>query len=565
MPKVSVIIPVYNIQDEVGGMLRAITEQTFADFEVIVIDDGSTDNTHKEVEKYAVTDKRFKVIYQENSGVSAARNRGLKKAEGDYVVFFDGDDCVPPNALESMYKAVSCGSDMAVGIMEVIDDGISSVNKASKNLSMKVHIDRRDMNFIKTWSQCNKIYRRSFLMENDIYFKDVKVAEDGHFLYQALSKAKHISGCGDAVVYKYIRRPFWGRDVSASKNVDSSFLADRMEVYDDILKICENMFDNSNEQYEYEQGLIKRFIEGGIIQAFYRRIWRCSNDIQEELAVKLKSYAEKTNEKVFTEICEKNWDIPVVDIVDRKVIDFKKKISKKPTVSFIIAPDLISEDVDFIITGIVNQEFPNFEILVTDNSFLSIAENLKKLENIRAVAVNGSEKKDLLRNALGEYVLFVDIKVLFSIHALKKMASELRENGKIDFVSVYMFGFSENLTDGRKIYKKNLKYSDAVFGYTDRKNKINYLDNVFSNKLFRKSSIENFILSGNDAEDVREMYDSMAFKKFRSVWSIVYVSDDLLLKRTNGSVKRSWINLNLFINRLLKPFSGKGIRKLIKG
>ena len=61
------------------------------------------------------------------------------------------------------------------------------------------------------------------------------------------------------------------------------------------------------------------------------------------------------------------------------------------------------------------------------------------------------------------------------------------------------------------------------------------------------------------------MYDSVAFKKFRSVWSIVDVSDDLLLKRTNGSVKRSWINLNLFINRLLKPFSGKGIRKLIKG
>ena len=173
MPKVSVIMPVYNVQDEVGGMLQSITEQTFTDFEVIVIDDGSTDNTHKEVEKYAGTDKRFEVIYQRNNGVSAARNRGLKKAEGDYVVFFDGDDYVPPNALESMYNAVSCGSDMAVGIMEVIDDGISSVNKASKNLSMKVHIDRRDMNFIKTWSQCNKIYRRSFLMENDIYFKDV--------------------------------------------------------------------------------------------------------------------------------------------------------------------------------------------------------------------------------------------------------------------------------------------------------------------------------------------------------------------------------------------------------
>ena len=62
--------------------------------------------------------------------------------------------------------------------------------------------------------------------------------------------AKHISGCGDAVVYKYIRRPFWSRDISASKNVDSSFLADRMEVYEDILKICENMFDNSSEQYE---------------------------------------------------------------------------------------------------------------------------------------------------------------------------------------------------------------------------------------------------------------------------------------------------------------------------
>lgn len=565
MPKISVIIPVYNVQDEIGIMLQSIIEQTFTDFEVIIIDDGSTDNTHEKVERYAGIDKRFKIIYQKNCGVSIARNRGLKEAEGDYVVFFDGDDYIPQNALESMYNSVRCESDMSVGIMEVIDDGISSINKASKNLSVKGHIDKRDMNFIKTWSQCNKIYRRSFLMENDICFKNIKVAEDGHFLYQALSKAKHISGCGDVVVYKYIRRPFWSRDISASKNVDGDFLADRMTAYEDILKICKNMFDDSSEQYEYEQELIKRFIERGILQAFYRRIWRCSNDIQEELARKLKLYAKKTNEKVFNEICEKNWDIPVADIVDGRVTDFKRKILTEPMISFIIAPDLMPEDVGFIIAGIANQEFPDFEILVTNNSFFSVSEDLKKMENIRNVAVNGFEKKDLFRNALGEYVLFIDTKVLFSIHALKKMASELRENSKIDFVSVYMFGFSEDSTDRIKKYKKNLKYSDAVFGYTDRKNKINYLDNLFSNKLFRKSSIEKFAFSGNAAEDIKRIYDSMVFKKFRSIWSIVDVSDDLLLERTNGNVKKVWINFNLFINRLLKPLSGKGIRKFIKG
>lgn len=564
MPKISIIIPVYNIQDEIVCMLQSVKEQTFTDFEVIVVDDGSTDNTHEEVERYAAADNRFKVIYQRNSGVSSARNRGIEEAEGDYVVFFDGDDRVPKNALQLMYKAVRCGSDMAVGIMEVIDNGNYSINKASKALSEKAHIDRRDADFIKTWSQCNKIYRRSFLVENGIHFKDVKVAEDGHFLYQALSKANCISGCGNAVVYKYIRRPFWRGDVSASKNVDSSFLTDRLAVYEDILKICNNMFDDCSKRHEYEQELIRRFIDGGIIQAFYRRIWRCSSGIQEALARSLKLYAYKTDGKVLKEICEKNWDIPVRDIIDGKLIDFKKKISDNPTVSFIISPCLKEKDLDFVITGILNQEFPDFEILIEKSSYLSMAENLKKMENIRVITADEEKGKVMLQNASGEYVSFIDMKALFSIHALKKMVLELRENSRTDFISIYLSGFSGDLTDAGGKYRKNLNCSDAVFGYNDRKDKINYLDNIFSNKLFRKSSIEKFMFSGNDAEDMRRMYDSMTFKKIRSVWSIADVSDYLLLQRADGSVSKSWINLNLFVNRLLKPLSGKGIRKRIK-
>lgn len=103
MPKVSVIIPNYNNGMYIQECLESVRLQTLTDFECIIIDDGSTDNSVEIIKQFVRADHRFKLIRQKNAGVGAARNRGLDVARGDWIAYLDSDDCYLPIALESMY------------------------------------------------------------------------------------------------------------------------------------------------------------------------------------------------------------------------------------------------------------------------------------------------------------------------------------------------------------------------------------------------------------------------------------------------------------------------------
>ena len=105
-PKVSVIVPIYNVKQYLANSLDSIAEQKFDELEVLLIDDGSSDGSAEIAKAYAAKDRRYRYIRQENAGVSAARNRGIEEAKGDYLAFYDADDIVPEKALIAMYKAL---------------------------------------------------------------------------------------------------------------------------------------------------------------------------------------------------------------------------------------------------------------------------------------------------------------------------------------------------------------------------------------------------------------------------------------------------------------------------
>ena len=100
----SVVIPVYNIEGYLGKCLDSILAQTFPDYEVIVVNDGSTDRTPQVCDEYAAKDARIRIIHKENEGVSVARNTGIEVASGEYFLFFDGDDFMEPYTMEELYK-----------------------------------------------------------------------------------------------------------------------------------------------------------------------------------------------------------------------------------------------------------------------------------------------------------------------------------------------------------------------------------------------------------------------------------------------------------------------------
>ena len=115
-PKISIIIPIYNKSRYLNTVLEQIKNQSFKDFECILIDDGSNDGSAEICDSYSSADERFNVIHKVNGGVSAARNTGLDVARGNYITFIDADDEITENYLESLYApAVESRADMVVG------------------------------------------------------------------------------------------------------------------------------------------------------------------------------------------------------------------------------------------------------------------------------------------------------------------------------------------------------------------------------------------------------------------------------------------------------------------
>ena len=198
--KVSVIIPVYNVETYISKCISSVIEQNYKNIEIILIDDGSQDSSGKILDEYEKKDDRITVIHQKNKGVSAARNRGLELASGDYVVFVDGDDWVDSDYVSYFVELLQnheCEIGMNVNNYTAISNRsndntyIISSEKAMEWLYL-------DKIFVAVW---NKIYDMQFLKRNKIWF-----GEGMLFNIDCLQFADNVA-IGEKCVYHQISNP----------------------------------------------------------------------------------------------------------------------------------------------------------------------------------------------------------------------------------------------------------------------------------------------------------------------------------------------------------------------
>ena len=198
-PKLSVIIPVYNEENYIGECLESVLNQSFRDIEVICVDDGSTDSTVSILEEICSNDPRVTVIHQKNEYAGAARNRGLLRARGEYVHFMDGDDWLEKDAYEEWYSiAKDQDADVCIGFHRNHDMLTGKIenrgSSPSKNYICVTNIiDNARSLFNSAVVPWNKIYRRDFLMENDLKFEQIQCANDRSFYFKVISRAKSIA------------------------------------------------------------------------------------------------------------------------------------------------------------------------------------------------------------------------------------------------------------------------------------------------------------------------------------------------------------------------------------
>ena len=258
MVKVSVVLPVYNVEPYLRDCMDSIVNQTLTDTEIICVNDGSPDNSLEILKEYASRDDRITVIDQENGGHAVATNRGIEMATGDYLFLMDSDDVLDLRALELTYeKAIEKEVDFvlfkAINYDDENDKYYETEVYSMDKIAAVVGEDVFDYNDIKglmfeaivtPWS---KLFKRDFIMENNIRFPEGLIFEDNVFFYEALLKAKRIYFLKE---FLFIRRWY---PKSSTMNGDLRFLNSI-----DVANLTIDVFKENGEFENYSDYLYNK-------------------------------------------------------------------------------------------------------------------------------------------------------------------------------------------------------------------------------------------------------------------------------------------------------------------
>ena len=375
IPKVSIVIPVFNSENLLKDCLISVQNQTLIDIEIICIDDGSTDNSYNILEDFSENDDRFKVFHQENSGAGFSRNVALEKSNGEFILFLDSDDWIEKDTCEKLYnQATNLNSDLVLfdAVRHLPDNQSMDLihflrNGSNKDFSSLVFdyelVKDKVLNayFGVIWS---KFYKKSFILENNIKFPNHKLYNDVEFHVKSMLLARRISYF-PKIFYHYNRI---GQDSLQTLYVSSD---EAIVFYDVVCGVKEFLLENGFfEEFKSE------FIEF-TFKEFKRKLNEINDDFKPQYFEKIKLFLSSS-------------DISVQDL---------NKISFYYLVFYIHT--ILSENyIEFKImqdnyNG--NMSLDNFDIIPNSQKYL-IKDYLFILENNFAQLVNYSEELEYYLN-----------------------------------------------------------------------------------------------------------------------------------------------------------------------
>ena len=243
MPKVSVIVAIYNIEGYLDRCLNSLKEQTFKDFEVLCVDDGSKDGSGKIIDSYVEEDKRFRHLLKENGGLSDARNYGMQHMSGDYIVFIDGDDFVEKDLLETVYDRMA-SDDLDLCVYDYYQNFILTGNREVIHIPFnedKVYSLKNDKELLCFVSNCawNKMYRKELFLTNGILYPKGYIQEDLGTTPKILYLADRIG---------FVNRPLYIYIVDRPNNITT----ERSERIYLILDMCSSFIGFYKEKGAFE-------------------------------------------------------------------------------------------------------------------------------------------------------------------------------------------------------------------------------------------------------------------------------------------------------------------------
>ncbi len=503
-PVISIIIPAYNVEKYISTMLRCIQNQTFTHFEAIIVNDGSTDGTQKVIDGFCKTDSRFTSYYKENGGVSSARNLGIDKAVGQYLVFWDPDDEAPADSLENLYtSAQENDADMVIGISKntYLSDS-SNPNALSEIVAIK-DISKMDFRHVWSFTAANRLFKKSIIDKYNLRFdNNLALGEDGVFWLNYMSYCDKIVGCNKEV-YIYKRRFFMDKSSSLTQSPDR-YKEGYFDLYiTSLCKACEKLFENcrtaDGEYYKARlfQELYKRLIRNNIISDMYRQIWLLQPNDVSLMYEQFEKLKKQLYSLEYGSIIRAEKDLDIACGLKTKV-----QLASSPRITFVLTRNLCEADFNNVAEAIYRQRFPEFEILVdaelknaVDDKSLPASENLH--------FVSGNDAADVKNKALmlskADYIMFIDEPFFPDENTFKNFFAKIKKTENI--ISLYAKRF-----EGGKL--KELPALKKAFSCNDT-GLIKHLDILLSNKVFKVDYLKNrnFTFSGASYQDILNIYN----------------------------------------------------------
>lgn len=498
--KISVIVPAYNEEKYLSRALDSLLQQSFTDYEVIIVNDGSIDGTQEIMDQYSEEHSHIRGVYQDNQGVAAARNRGIMEARGEYLAFLDGDDEFYPHALERLHDtAQKFGADLVLGRMKITNTFEAELYTGPIKLSNMIQVDPLDRELLWTGSMCNKLFRRSIIAKNSLTVPPLKYDEDSAFIILFALKCEKIVGCPHNIV-KYQKRPFW-EGYSVTQAVNEEYIKDHLTAYQIIEEALDEAFhDKDQEDYQRYQDEVGHRRIAILCNEFYRYFWKADPESLHLIKDSLEEVKGNISSLAWDKDVEKFHELRINQLICDKMV-----LAEEPLISIVLDFDKITgDDLSFLLGSIYSQEFPAFEVLAPLR-----LKDLADLdyENLKFIPALNKEKA--LEEANGSHIIFVEDKIFLEPRTLRYLYNH-REG--VDFVALKISQVKNN-------HVIHYPHQELAYSYRQRvedsvRSQFNQLDLYYSNKLIRVDYLRNNLqFTGDTAQDVARLYREAKFRK----------------------------------------------------
>ncbi len=429
MAKISVIVPAYNCERFVGETLQNLLDQSLKDIEVIVVNDGSTDGTQAVIDEYCKKSDIFKSYIKENGGVSRARNYGLERASGEYVLFQDADDLYTAGSLEAFYEtAKKTGADLVLGRLTTFGKNtVSKYNPYADRLASMEKVDTFDKILLWSFLVGNKCYKRDRLVESGVRFPTYKYSEEGAFFMSYVYTGAKIAGTMDACLAYRRHTEEEGLSVSQTVNEDlaRSFSGSLKVIYYKALEAVENAPDSVDKE-DYMQEVIYKtaYI---LLSQFYRLCWHSDDNCMTYCAEEFERLRSLMTEKRF-----KVMQMTDADLHLENIFRTRQEIADNPGISVIIRKS--NRDMTVLLDSIYAQICPMFEVIVPQSMVDKglIPEKYLKMKNLR-ILPDKRYMKNARKSAKAKRVISflrptkLDVRDFRMTYRFKKIPNRLKE------------------------------------------------------------------------------------------------------------------------------------------